>query len=92
MLGWPASMRRLAAPRLGPRLAPALAFLLALMAAAPAAAVNPETIARVKASVVGVGTFEATRSPQFRFLGTGFAVGDGSLVATNAHVLPKKLD
>ncbi len=30
--------------------------------------------------------------PQFRFLGTGFAVGDGTLAATNAHVIPSTLN
>jgi serine protease Do len=52
---------------------------------------QPETIARVKGSVVAVGTVQKTRSPQFQFLGTGFVVGDGSLVATNAHVVGKTL-
>lgn len=47
----------------------------------------PETIARIKGSVVVVGTFQRLRSPAFVFRGTGFAVGDGSIVATNAHVL-----
>jgi len=50
------------------------------------------TIARVKPSVVAVGTFERTRSPAFQFRGTGFAVGDGTLIVTNAHVLPESLD
>lgn len=58
----------------------------------PALAQPPDTIARVKASVVAVGTVQKLRSPQFQFLGTGFAVGDGSLIATNAHVLPGLLD
>ena len=65
--------------------------VIAILATA-ALAVGPDTIQRVKPSVVAVGTFERTRSPAFRFLGTGFAVGDGSLVATNAHVLPALLD
>lgn len=51
-----------------------------------------DTIARVKRSVVAVGTFERTRSPQFQFRGSGFAVGTGSTIATNAHVLPAKLN
>jgi S1-C subfamily serine protease len=51
-----------------------------------------ETIARVKLSIVAVGTFQRTRSPAFQFLGTGFAVGDGTLVVTNAHVLPASID
>ena len=65
-----------------------------LAGAAPrfAGAQAPAGIARVKPSIVAVGTFQATRVPQFRFRGTGFVVGDGSLVATNAHVLPETLD
>ena len=50
------------------------------------------TIERVKGSVVAVGTLERTRVPAFQFRATGFAVGDGSLVATNAHALPAMLD
>lgn len=50
------------------------------------------TIARVKPSIVAMGTFAPTQSPQFQFRGTGFVVGDGTLVVTNAHVVPEKLD
>jgi len=32
------------------------------------------------------------RSPRALFLGTGFVVGDGSMVVTNAHVIPQTLD
>lgn len=46
----------------------------------------PDTVALVKKSVVAVGTFAPTRSPQFRFLGTGFVTGNGNQVVTNAHV------
>lgn len=49
-------------------------------------------IARTKASVVAVGTHSSTASPSFQFRGTGFVVGDGSMVATNAHVLPPPTD
>jgi len=49
-------------------------------------------IGRVKASIVAIGTYETTRTPAFRFLGTGFVVGDGTFVATNAHVLPGAVD
>ena len=48
-----------------------------------------DTISRVKQSVVAVGTYSPTRAPQFEFRGTGFVVGDGSLIATNYHVLPE---
>ncbi len=49
----------------------------------------PETIARVKPSVVIVGTFKATNSPRFNIRGTGFVAGDGNLAVTNAHVIPE---
>jgi S1-C subfamily serine protease len=45
-------------------------------------------VARSRASVLPVGTYSATASPRFGFRGSGFVVGDGSLVVTNAHVLP----
>jgi S1-C subfamily serine protease len=63
--------------------------LLALMLA-PAGL--PETVARVKPAVVAVGTVLPTRRPPVRYLGTGFAVGDGRLVLTNLHVYPEALD
>lgn len=50
------------------------------------------TIEKIKPSIVAVGTFQRTRSPQYRFLGTGFAVAAGNLIATNAHVLAAALD
>jgi len=46
------------------------------------------TLPRIKPSVVAVGTYQRTRTPAFRFLGTGFVVGNGLLIATNAHVVP----
>jgi S1-C subfamily serine protease len=46
-----------------------------------------ETIPKVKSSVVIVGTYSATASPRFTLRGTGFVVGDGNWVVTNAHVL-----
>ncbi len=74
------------------RSAPAVAVLM-LVASGPAVAGDPmDTIAQVRSSVVGVGTYEKTRAPPFQFRGTGFAVGDGSIIVTNAHVLPTTLD
>jgi S1-C subfamily serine protease len=50
-----------------------------------------DTIAKVKPSVVIVGTYKATDSPRFGLRGTGFVVGKtngtSNLVITNAHVL-----
>lgn len=51
-----------------------------------------QTIPVVKRSVVGIGTHLKTRSPATVFFGTGFVVGDGRSVITNAHVLPKQQD
>ena len=70
----------------------AVVLVGASLTAGRAQADNSLTIERVKPSVVAVGTYERTRTPQFQFLGTGFAVGDGTLIATNSHVLPKLLD
>ena len=67
-------------------------FSLVLAQAIPAHADRITTIERIKGSIVAVGTYERTRTPAFQFLGTGFAVDDGTLIATNAHVLPPLLD
>ena len=59
--------------------------------AAPAGVSEPslsDAITRIKPSIVGVGSYEPTRSPAFQFLGTGFAVSNGLLIATNSHVVP----
>lgn len=65
-----------------------LLCLLALPFSLNALADLPATIEKVKPSIVIVGTYSATGSPQFVLRGTGFVVGDGNQVATNAHVLP----
>ncbi len=52
----------------------------------------PETIARVRPSVLPVGSYSPTDSPRFGFRGTAFAVGNGNLLATNFHVLPQGAD
>jgi S1-C subfamily serine protease len=46
----------------------------------------PSTIERIRPSIVGVGTYQKLRSPEAQLLGTGFVVGDGLHVLTNAHV------
>lgn len=48
----------------------------------------PDTVSMVKPSIVAVGTYKKTQSPQFSFQGTGFVIGNGNQIATNAHVLP----
>jgi serine protease Do len=80
------------APRVLLRTATSALLWIVLLQALAAHADRMDTIDRVKGSVVAVGTFVRTRSPQFEFRGTGFAVGDGSLIVTNAHVLPAMVD
>lgn len=62
-------------------------LLLVLSAPAGAASELPDTVARLKASVVGVGSYQNTRRPPAQLLGTGFVVADGRHVLTNAHVV-----
>jgi len=50
------------------------------------------TIKNVKPAIVGIVTFNKTRSPPVNFIGTGFAVGDGLNVVTNAHVILEMMD
>ncbi|MDR1996701.1 serine protease [Azonexus sp.] len=66
------------------------ASLLALIIVLPAMAADMTgSIARVKPSIVVVGTYQKTASPQFAMRGTGFVVTSGNLAATNAHVIPE---
>lgn len=63
----------------------------ALLVGTAARADLVDTVPRIKPAVLAVGTFQRTRSPAFQFRGTGFVVGDGRLIATNAHVIPDKI-
>ncbi|MGA7802289.1 MAG: serine protease [Gammaproteobacteria bacterium] len=87
--GYRASRRGLV---VGLALAIGLLTTLPALAVPPTAIALPNTITRIKPSIVGVGTVERTRRPPVELLGTGFAVGDGRHVLTNAHVVPKLLD
>lgn len=62
--------------------------MLPWLAAPPALAGLPEVVATARLAMVAVGVFDPLASPRFSFRGSGFVVGDGQLVATNAHVLP----
>jgi S1-C subfamily serine protease len=70
----------------------ALACLLALPGSRLNAAELAATVAAVKPAIVAIGTYQKTRSPAIRFVGTGFVTGDGLSVVTNAHVVPELLD
>ena len=66
-----------------------LVILVSLVLPSTGNADFPDTIEKVKPSVVAIGTYRKTQSPQFAFRGTGFVIGDGNMAATNAHVLPE---
>ncbi len=57
-----------------------------------AAETLPDTLEKIKPSIVAVGTYLPKRSPRSLFMGTGFAVANGTVVATNAHVIPNSFD
>ncbi len=64
-----------------------MVFAAGLSAGGAAASGLARTIASIKPSVVGIGSFQKTRSPAVVLSGTGFVVGDGLSVITNAHVV-----
>lgn len=74
-----------------------LGFMAALLLLQRTYADLPDIIDAVRPSIVGVGTTYPARQPignarPNQMLGTGFAVGDGSIIVTNYHVLPEQLD
>ncbi len=57
----------------------------------------PDTIEKIRPSIVGVGTAYPPRQPNRKgdtvsYHGTGFVVGNGKQIVTNAHVVAMKLD
>ncbi len=80
-------------PSIRRRRLPALALGMALGSwLGTARADLSSVIAAARSSVLPVGTYSATDSPRFGFRGSGFIVGDGSLLVTNFHVLPTGFD
>lgn len=75
-----------------------LVVLLALSLSPLASAASlPDVIDEIRPSIVAIGTAYPPRQPNRKgdpvsYLGTGFVVGDGLHVVTNAHVIPSKLD
>ena len=72
-------------------------FFGLIVLSSPWAADLPDVIDRVRPSVVGIGTAYPPRQPNRKgdpvsYRGTGFVVGNGRQVVTNAHVIPEKLD
>ena len=69
-----------------------LVLLPLLLIANPLRADMPSAIAKIKPSMVVIGTFKITSNPRFNLRGAGFVVGDGNLIVTNAHVLQTTAD
>jgi serine protease Do len=73
-------------------------LLIVLAAALPVSASSlPDVIDSVRGSILGVGTTYPPRQPNVKgdptFIGgTGFVVGDGLHIVTNAHVIPAQID
>ena len=73
------------------------ALLPILLPCLAGAASLPDVIDQIRPSIVGVGTAYPPRQPNRKgdpvsYRGTGFVVGNGRQVITNAHVIPEKLD
>ena len=49
-------------------------------------------VSRAKQSVVGIGLYDALGAQQHQLRGSGFAFGNGQFIATNYHIIAKKLD
>lgn len=62
-------------------------MLLGAVAATSASADLVEAVRKVQPSVVGITTFRVMRPLASHLAGTGFAVGDGRHIVTNAHVI-----
>ena len=69
-----------------------LSSVFSLLYVIPAKAEFVDVVAKIKPSVVGIGIHTPTSRPQNILRGTGFVIGDGHHVITNAHVLPTELD
>jgi len=64
----------------------------AVAASTQAADALPDLVDKIKPSVVAIGFYKETNSPRFGFRGTGFAVANGNLLVTCAHVVERAPD
>ena len=65
-------------------------FLLFVFSAEPHSIVG--VIAKAKPSIVGIGLYDALARRTHQLKGSGFVFGDGTLIATNYHVVSEPLD
>ena len=75
-----------------PGLASRVFLSLVLLVSTSSFAALPATIARIKPGIVGVGSYQLTRTPAALLSGSGFVVGNGHYVITNLHVVNRPLD
>ena len=66
--------------------------ILSLAYLTPVKAEFVDIVAKIKPSVVGIGIHTPTSRPQNTLRGSGFVIGDGQYIVTNAHVLPTELN
>ena len=83
---------RVVASTIAMRIALVIALPLPALAQLPGITDLPDTIDRIKPSIVVVGSYRNADNPRFSMRGTGFAAGNGNLVVTNAHVLGAGVD
>ncbi|MFT6915448.1 MAG: serine protease Do [Motiliproteus sp.] len=51
-----------------------------------------DTIKTLKPSIVAIASYQPTRRPSTHLLGTGFVIGNGRYIGTNAHVINQALN
>lgn len=51
-----------------------------------------QIVNKVKPSIVGIGIYAPLGRPSKQLRGTGFSIGDGTIIATNYHVVDLELD
>ncbi|MFQ3194236.1 MAG: serine protease Do [Colwellia sp.] len=73
------------------KLLPLLIFI-GLIFSSIACANLADTVSLLKPSVVGIGVYTPTGRPKNQLYGTGFAIGDGTYIVTNHHVIEQQLD
>ena len=51
-----------------------------------------QVVSKIKPSIVGIGIYDPIGRPSNQLRGTGFAIADGTIIATNYHVVDLDLD
>lgn len=82
MINWIARLQVLSVQRFSPIWQAGLLGVFLLLIPSLGQSQLIQTIEKIKSSVVGIGTFQKTRSPAVNYVGTGFVVR-GKVYATN---------